>query len=175
MARGRFKRIGKVIVPVNADGREAFAAVKDGDEFDAEFFALKNKEQVNLFFAMRDLVCEAKDSARVPTKEWLLESTGFADPIWYPDGRMKLQARSIAGMRQVEFDQFFQKAIALIQETLEIADRNDLLKHLFDLLDPTTRAYARKRVAQLPPERRRREPRTAQQRAPAFDAKRRKA
>lgn len=147
MARGLFKKLNTTTAVVaDAGAREAFRAIKEGATFVAEISHPKNQEQVNLFFALRDLVCEATDSAREPAKEWLLEQTGFVDLIFYPDGTMRVRPKSIASMSNVAFDDFFQKAITLIQRELEIKDRKDLLRHYFDLLDPATRAAARQRL-----------------------------
>jgi hypothetical protein len=163
MTRGLWRRIGNVAEPRDAAAREALFSVEDGEDFvsDSRKLSKRNLQQEKLFFAMRDLVADAKGTAPTITKEWLLEVTGFFDVVWYPDGRFSTRPRSIASMGAEIFREFFNAAIPKMQQVLEVSNRDDLLRQYFDYLDPTSRAVAKSFLA-APPRRRRISPRYRQ-------------
>jgi hypothetical protein len=150
MAKGTFRRVGNTAVPAGKEGREALQAIPDGNVFIADFRTARNVRQHDLFWALCDLCAEATDSHKNAVKEWLLAETGFADPLFLPDGSMKIVARSIAfeSMEQMEFNQFFRLAVIKVAELLGSATK-EVWQRFEDMLDPETRADTRKRFKRM--------------------------
>lgn len=145
---GFFRRNGNGFVPADRDGADALGAVKEGDAVRLTVHRPKNVKEQRLFFALRDLVCDAMDTAREPTKDWLLIQTKFADPVFDPEGNMSFRPWSIRKMRGQVFDQFFNAALPVIERVLRVS-RKELLDRYFAYLDPHQRADVRKMLKRV--------------------------
>jgi hypothetical protein len=135
--------------PADRDGAAAFAAVRDGDGVRLTVHQPKNVKELRLFFGLRDLVCDAMDTAREPTKDWLLIQTKFADIVFDPEGNMTFRPWSIRKMKGSVFDQFFNAALPVIERVLRVS-RKELLARYFDYLDPNQRAEVNRMLKRVP-------------------------
>ncbi len=145
---GFFVKIGSGFVPSDRDGADAAATVKEGATVRLTIHQPKNVKEQRLFFGLRDLVCDAMDTAREPTKDWLLIQTKFADPVFDPEGNMSFKPWSIRKMRGPVFDQFFNAALPVIERVLRVS-RKELLARYFEYLDPHQRADVRKMLKRV--------------------------
>jgi Protein of unknown function (DUF1367) len=145
MAKGAFKRVGNTAIPAGKEGQEALFAIPDGKTFIADFRTARNPQLHEMFWTACQLVADATDTTKEAVKRWLLMKTGFVDLIFYPDGSMEIEPKSIAweNMEETEFRQFFNAAVPKIADLLGSAPK-EVIQRFYDLLDPTTRADMRR-------------------------------
>jgi len=113
MAKGIWRRVGDVAVPVGDKSREYFFALKDGTEFIAETKGARNLEHLKKFWVLVDIVSDAIDVADDVIKKDVAISLGFTKSWVDHNGRVRVEAASIAveSMTQEVFSQFFDRAV----------------------------------------------------------------
>jgi hypothetical protein len=144
MAKHPFVRRGRALVPTTQDGRDAVNALEEGQRVMVAVTPARNVRQFCLFWAACQVVAEATDTTKDSVKDWLLLKLNYSEPIFYPDGTMRIVTKSIAweNMPQDEFETFFDAAILKMSELLAVAP-TELRQRFDDLLDPETRADMR--------------------------------
>jgi len=145
MAKQPFIRRGRALVPTNQDGRDAVNALDEGQVIMVSLTPARNVKQFQLFWTACQIAAEATDTTKDAVKDWLLMKLGYCEPMFYPDGSMRIVSKSIAweNMPPDEFATFFNAAILKIAELLESSPA-DVRKRFDDLLDPSTRADMRR-------------------------------
>lgn len=141
MAKHPFIRRGRVLVPTTQDGRDAVNAIEEGHEVMAAITPARNVRQFRMYWTACQIVAEATDTTKDSVSDWLLLKLNYCDPIFYPDGSMRIVTKSIAweNMPPDEFETFFNAAILKISELLQVAPK-EFRQRFADLLDPNTRA-----------------------------------
>jgi hypothetical protein len=134
------RKRGQALVPVDEDGLELFARLKDGRDVMVDVTASRNTRHHRLFFTMlRFIQLHSPNMCRVPIQKMrgiLLIATGHCDTIVDTEtGKVGYMPRSMsfASMDQTEFNQFFDAACAVIAhrwmppKTTPQAVRNELI------------------------------------------------
>ena len=146
MTKGMFMRVGDTLVPIGPPALEALHAIKDGDKCIADVHGARNIAQLNLFWALVTLVAEQEDEDKENVKKWLMFKLGYVDHWFEPDGRMHLEAGSIAieSMDQAAFNRLFNASVKVIAERLGSAPK-EVLSRFNELVDPSQRMPKRLR------------------------------
>lgn len=130
MAKGLWRRVGNTAVPADARSLAFLQARKEGVAFVADTNGARNPKQLNLWWALCALVCEAED---IPTPEKVSNdlklALGHVDTHVGRDGTVHLIPKSIAfeSMSQEDFDVLFKSAIRVISGWLA-ASLNDVME-----------------------------------------------
>lgn len=127
MPKGLWRRVGNTAVPADARSLAFLQARKDGAVFVADTNGARNPKQLNLWWALCALVCEAED---LPNPEKV--STDLKIALGHVDthvdrmGDVHLIPKSIAfeSMPQEEFDQLFRAALDVIARWLSTSLRD---------------------------------------------------
>jgi hypothetical protein len=132
MAKGIWRRQGNVAVPVGATSMEFLQGVKEGAEFIAETRGARNVRQLNMWWALCELVAEndADYETREKASDGLKLALKHVDTFLDRTGRLHIWPKSIAfeSLTQEEFDPLFKAAINKVAEWLgntpkEVQDR----------------------------------------------------
>lgn len=134
MTKVILRRKGMTLVPVDEDSIAALLAVKDGAEVIGIIRGARNIEQLKLFWALVGIVSESSDIPKETIKRDLAIALGFTDTWIGYDGKVHIEAQSIAveSMTQAAFDQFFQRAVILMARWIN-AEHKDLLRRFNEL------------------------------------------
>lgn len=117
MPKGLWRREGNVAVPADARSLAFLQARKEGVAFIADTNGARNPKQLNLWWALCALVCEAED---IPSPEKVSNdlkiALGHVDTHVDRNNNVHLIPKSIAfeSMSQEEFDQLFKAAVNVI-------------------------------------------------------------
>lgn len=132
MAKGVWRRVGDVAVPVGDTSREFLSAFKDGGEFIAETHGARNPKQLNMWWALCGLVADNDDvyDTKEKASEGLKRALHHVDTFLDRDGRLHITTKSIAveSLTQEEWYPMFKAAINKVAEWLgntpkEVQDR----------------------------------------------------
>lgn len=130
MPKGLWRRVGNTAVPADARSLAFLQARKEGVAFVADTNGARNPKQLNLWWALCALVCEAED---IPNPEKVSHdlkiALGHVDTHVDRDGDVHLIPKSISfeSLSQEEFNDLFQGAIRVISGWLA-ASLNDVLE-----------------------------------------------
>ena len=117
MPKGLWRRSGNTAIPADARSLAFLQARKEGVAFVADTNGARNPKQLNLWWTLCSLVCEAED---IPTPEKVSNdlkiALGHVDTHIGRDGSVHLIPKSIAleSLSQEDFDVLFQAAIRVI-------------------------------------------------------------
>lgn len=134
MAKGIWRRVGDVAVPIGDTSRDYFFALKDGADFIAETHGARNLRQLHMWWTLCQLVAE--NDAEYTTKETASDGLKFAlkhvDTLLDRNGVLRIWPKSIAfeSLTQEAFNPIFKAAIDKVAEWLgntpkEVQDRFD--------------------------------------------------
>lgn len=134
MTKVILRREGRTLVPADEDSLAALLAVKDGAEVIGIIRGARNIEQLKLFWALVGIVSESTDIPKETIKRDVAIRLGFTDTWVDIDGRIHIEAQSIAveSMTQAAFDQFFNRAVNEMAGWIN-ADHKDLLRRFNEL------------------------------------------
>jgi hypothetical protein len=98
MAKGIWRRQGNVAVPVGATSMEFLQGVKEGAEFIAETRGARNVRQLNMWWALCELVAEndADYETREKASDGLKLALKHVDTFLDRTGRLHIWPKSIA-------------------------------------------------------------------------------
>lgn len=126
MSKAAFFERDGALFPMDDDGREMLAAVKD-KRVVVHVHAPRNVLHHRLLFALLRDICQAGawDGDEESLLAWLKIATGLVDMIVGPDGRPYYVPRSIAfeSMDQASFSRWFERACFVITARLLKSDR----------------------------------------------------
>lgn len=115
------RKVGRTLAPVDDEGFEALAKVRDGRDVTIEFKASRNPRHHRLFFAICKFVqihCERMEGASIDhIKTALKLATGHVETfVDCQTGMTAYVPKSISfeAMCQTEFNQFFDAAVTVI-------------------------------------------------------------
>lgn len=136
MARFPAQRRGNALVPTTQDGRDVVNKLEHGSDVMVSVTPARNVRQFRLFWALCGVVAEHYEVAKEAIKDELLRETGHVEPVFYRDGSMRIEAKSVAweNMPPDEFDAFFKLAIAKVCEWLGSAPK-ELRDHVLSMVD----------------------------------------
>lgn len=136
MARGIWRKEGKVAVPVGAASIQYFEALKDGEEFMAETKGARNLKQLKLWWSLCALVAESGHvyDTREKASTGLKYACHHVDTFMEADGRLRISPKSIAfeSLAQEDFDPIFREAVNKVLEWLGTAPK-DLADKFFEM------------------------------------------
>jgi hypothetical protein len=127
MPKGLWRRVGNTAVPADARSLAFLQARKEGVPFIADTNGARNPRQLNLWWALCDLVCEAEDLPNpVKVSDDLKIALGHFDIHVSRSGTEYIKPRSIAveSMTQEDFDILFKGALGVISGWLATSLRD---------------------------------------------------
>lgn len=124
------KRISSLI-PVDDEGKEAIDGIGQGELVRVKITKARNLKHHKKFFSMLNLVLENQD--KYPTQKHLLTAVKL-EAGWYEDEAVDVNGKrsylvksiSFAKMDQVEFDKFYEEAIAACCRLLPHLNADDI-------------------------------------------------
>lgn len=134
MTKTILRRVGDMLVPVDAESLEVIRGFKDGAELIGDLRGARNIEQLRLFWKLAEIVAESMDLPKETIKKDAAMALGFTETWVGHDSRIHIDPASIAAesMPQAVFDQFFQKAVNLMATWIN-ADHKDLMRRFNEL------------------------------------------
>lgn len=154
MSKAVFARHGNSFVPVDAEGEEMLAAVKDGKQVMATFKAARNPRHHRLFFALLRVLVDNTDLFAGDTelaRKAILTDCRECDVWVHPKtGEVRVEVRSIQyeKMDQVRFSRLFDRALYVIcNDYLAGANAEDIRQKVFELVDGPERSALGRRAA----------------------------
>lgn len=154
MSKAVFARRGHGFVPVDQDGEDMLAAVKDGKQVMGTFKAARNPRHHRMFFALLRVLVDNADLFAGDTelaRRTILTDCRECDVWFHPKtGEVRVEVRSIAyeRMDQVRFSRLFERALYVIcNDYLAGADADGIRQQVFDIVDGPERSSLGRRAA----------------------------
>ena len=128
------RRNGDKLVPITEWDRERLLDVPEGKDLSIKLSRARSTKQHRLFWSLMQIVVDNHPYYLRPEQlvEWLKLRLGYVEEIMFHNGEMmtKLSSISFSSMGQIEFQEFFNKALYVIATEVSQTSEENLIAEL---------------------------------------------
>lgn len=128
------RRNGDKLVPITEWDREQLLDVPEGKDLSIKLSRTRSARQHRLFWSLMQIVVDNHPYYLRPEQlvEWLKLRLGYVEEIMFHNGDMmtKLSSISFTSMGQIEFQEFFNKALYVIATEVALTSEESLIAEL---------------------------------------------
>jgi hypothetical protein len=128
------RRSGDKLVPITEWDREQLLDVPEGKDLSIKLSRTRSARQHRLFWSLMQIVVDNHPYYLRPEQlvEWLKLRLGYVEEIMFHNGEMmtKLSSISFTSMGQIEFQEFFNKALYVIATEVALTSEESLIAEL---------------------------------------------
>jgi len=128
------RRSGDKLVPITEWDREQLLNVPEGKDLSIKLSRTRSARQHRLFWSLMQIVVDNHPYYLRPEQlvEWLKLRLGYVEEIMFHNGEMmtKLSSISFTSMGQIEFQEFFNKALYVIATEVALTSEESLIAEL---------------------------------------------
>jgi len=128
------RRSGDKLVPITEWDREQLLDVPEGKDLSIKLSRTRSARQHRLFWSLMQIVVDNHPYYLRPEQlvEWLKLRLGYVEEIMFHNGEMmtKLSSISFTSMGQIEFQEFFNKALYVIATEVALTSEEGLIAEL---------------------------------------------
>jgi hypothetical protein len=139
------RRSGDKLVPITEWDREQLLNVPEGKDLSIKLSRTRSARQHRLFWSLMQIVVDNHPYYLRPEQlvEWLKLRLGYVEEIMFHNGEMmtKLSSISFTSMGQIEFQEFFNKALYVIATEVALTSEESLIAELERVLGEKAKSW----------------------------------